>query len=218
MPNETFIILARAKDVAGNLESTARITLRVDNLAPLVDIPDVWLASESGALTVEERGVGLDGVEVVISNEEDVLLSREYADGEVPAAVIWDGRKSDGTLAAPGEYPVEVFAWDLLGNRGSDAGRIVVSEVEQESVPAAPIQAAPAQPGSSNPLPAAQTSITTAAEVESVAIQVQPWIWPAIAWIGLLSAVGFAKIADPRAKALRSLHDDLSIIRRALNE
>jgi hypothetical protein len=219
MPNETYVILARARDVAGNLESTARVTLRVDNLAPLVDIPDVWLAGESGALTVEERGVGLDGVEVVISNGEDVLLSREYAAGEVPVDVKWDGQKLDGSMAAPGEYPVEVFAWDLLGNRGSDAGRIVVSDTEQESVPLVPIQVAPVQPSDSSPLQAEQTPSTAVSDAESdLVIQAHPWIWPAIAWIGLLSAVGFAKIADPRVKALRSLHDDFSEIRRALNE
>ena len=32
MPNGTYVVLARASDVAGNLESTARVTLRVDNL------------------------------------------------------------------------------------------------------------------------------------------------------------------------------------------
>ncbi len=59
-----------------------------------------------------------------------------------------------------------------------------------------------------------------AVEPEAVPIEIraQPWIWPAIAWIGLLSAVGFAKISDPRAKALQSLHDDLVQIRNLLNE
>jgi len=219
MPNETYIILARARDVAGNQESTARVALRVDNLAPLVDIPDVWLAGESGSLTVEERGVGLDGVEVVVSSGDDILISREYAEGEVPAAVNWDGLKLDGTRAAPGEYPVEVFAWDLLGNRGSDSGRIVVSEAEQESVPAAPIEAAPVEPSDSSPVLVAQASSIVASDAESeFAIEARPWIWPAVAWIGLLSAVGYAKLLDPRVNALRSLHDDLTAIQRTLSE
>ncbi len=46
----------------------------------------------------------------------------------------------------------------------------------------------------------------------------QPWIWPAIAWIGLLSAVGIAKVSDPRAGAIRSLRDDISMIRNMLEE
>ena len=218
LPDGTYIILARASDVAGNLESTARVTLRLDNLAPLVDIPDKWPVSEQGTLTIEERGVGLDGVEVLISSGDTLLLSRTYAEDEVPPVVKWDGRKSDGTLAAPGEYAAVVYAWDKVGNRGSDSGMIVVSEAELESAPAVPVQAAPAQPSNSNPQPAVFTPAARESEAETAPIQAQPWIWPAIAWIGLLSAVGFTKIADPRAKALRSLHDDFLVISNSLKE
>jgi len=74
---------------------------------------------------------------------------------------------------------------------------------------------------------AASISVSTDVELEAatvepeavpIEIRAQPWIWPAIAWLGLLSAVGFAKISDPRAKALQSLHDDLAQIRNILNE
>ncbi len=218
MPNGTYVVLARASDMAGNLESTARVTLRVDNVPPMVDIPERWPVGEPGALVVEEGGIGLAGVEVVISDGNSILESREYPADEAPQAVTWDGRMPDGKLASPGEYEVVVSAWDLVGNRGSDAGWIVVPEAESAAAPVLPAEVEPAQPSISNPLPAAQTPATVAAETESAAIQAQPWIWPAVAWIGLLSGVGYAKMADPRAKALQSLHDDLMVIRRSLNE
>jgi hypothetical protein len=189
----------------------------VDNLAPSVDIPDIWLVSEPGALTVEERGVGLDGVEVVIRNGNEILHSRVYHGSEVPSDVNWDGEKIDGTLVTPGEYNVVVFAWDLVGNKGSDAGRIVVPAVEQASAPALPAPVDPAEPSKPFPAPAFVES-GAEAEADVAAIQDQPWIWPAIAWIGLLSAVGIAKVSDPRVSALRSLHDELSVIRKSLNE
>ncbi len=212
--NGTYIVLARVNDIAGNLESTARVTLRVDNLPPLVDIPESWPVGQPGTLVVEEGGIGLDGVEVIITDGEFVLESQKYSASEAPQAVTWDGRLPDGTLAAPGEYGVKVLAWDLVGNQGSDTGRIIVPEAEPV---VAPVQA---EPGSS-------ISVSTEVELEAATVQpeavpieirAQPWIWPAIAWIGLLSAVGLAKIADPRAKALQSLHDDLAQIRNLLNE
>jgi len=217
MPNGTYVVLARASDVAGNLESTARVTLRVDNLSPMVDIPESWPVGQPGKLIVEEGGIGLDGAEIVFSDGEIVLENQKYSASEVPQAVTWDGRLPDGTFAAPGEYGVKVFAWDLVGNQGSDTGRIIVPEAEPI---AAPIQAEPAQPASSLSTSTEVEMEAEALEPEAVPIEIraQPWIWPAIAWIGLLSAVGFAKIADPRAKALQSLHDDLAQIRSLLNE
>ena len=217
MPNGTYVVLARASDVAGNLESTARVTLRVDNLPPMVDIPESWPVGQPGKLIVEEGGIGLDGAEIVFSDGEIVLENQKYSASEVPQAVTWDGRLPDGTFAAPGEYGVKVFAWDLVGNQGSDTGRIIVPEAEPI---AAPIQAEPAQPASSLSTSTEVEMEAEALEPEAVPIEIraQPWIWPAIAWIGLLSAVGFAKIADPRAKALQSLHDDLAQIRKSLNE
>ena len=217
MPNGTYIILARASDLAGNLESTARVTLMVDNLPPMVDIPDSWPVGQPGTLVVEEGGIGLDGVEVIISDGEIVLENQKYPASEAPQSVTWNGLLPDGTLAAPGEYGVKVFAWDLVGNKGSDTGWIIVPEAEPV---AAPVRAEPAKPASSLSASMEVELEVVAAEPETVAleIQAQPWIWPAIAWIGLLSAVGFAKIADPRAKALQSLHDDLAQIRNLLNE
>ena len=217
MPNGTYVVLARASDIAGNLESTARVTLMVDNLPPMVDIPESWPVGQPGTLVIEEGGIGLDVVKVAISDGEIVLENQKYPASEAPQAVTWDGLLPDGSLAAPGEYGVKVFAWDLVGNQGSDTGRIIVPELEPV---AAPIQAEPAEPVSSVAASTAVEVEPAAVEPESAAIEIQsqPWIWPAIAWIGLLSAVGFAKIADPRAKALQSLHDDLAQIRKSLNE
>jgi hypothetical protein len=214
MPNGTYVVLARASDIAGNMESTARVTLRVDNAPPMVDIPEMWPVREPGTLIVEEGGIGLAGVEVVISDGESILESHQYSADEVPDAVTWDGRLPDGRIALPGEYDVMVIAWDLVGNRGNDAGRIVVPEVESVVAPVVPAVIDPAQPAKPN------STVPTAIEreAEAAVIQAQPWIWPAVAWIGLLSAVGYAKMADPRVKALRSLHDDLTVIRRSLNE
>lgn len=210
LPNGTYEILGRASDVAGNRESSAKVTLRIDNEPPYVEIPESWLVSEQGTLIVEEGGIGLDGVEVVIRSGETILVIREYGEETVPEVVSWDGLLEDGTQAAPGKYPVIVVAWDLVGNIGSDSGHIVVPEAEREAASAA----APAEPAQANSGNSSSAGSETEAEDET--IRPLPWIWPAIAWIGLLSAVGLAKISDPRPEALKNLHDDIMVIRSSL--
>ena len=217
LPNGSYVILARAGDVAGNIESTARITLRVDNAPPFIDIQEEWEVTETGTLDVEDGEIGLGGVEVVISDEEKVLQKRQYDAMSVPGSVSWDGSLPDGSAAAPGEYAVVAVAWDKIGNRASDEGRIIVPEPEPPEVLANVIE-----PRESSPVeePSAPNRAVEDVEpdVEPVQIRVSPWIWPAIAWIGLLTGLGIAKMSDPRPKALRGLHDDIAMIQNVLRK
>jgi hypothetical protein len=41
-----------------------------------------------------------------------------------------------------------------------------------------------------------------------------PWIWPALALIALVTAIGSSKLVDPRPKVLRQIREDLESIRK----
>lgn len=123
----TYVVMARAQDVAGNSGSSGQVILRVDNRAPVVDIPASWRLGEVATLNITEEGIGLERVELIISHGENSIASMRYPADEVPATVEWDGRLINGQWAAPGEYQVVAAAWDLLGNQGSDNGRVVIA-------------------------------------------------------------------------------------------
>jgi hypothetical protein len=234
--NGTYTILARGRDVAGNRESTARVTVRVDNLAPLVDIPDSWTLGDFAPLTVQEQDIGLDRVEIVIAGSGATMGDWEYGPGAVPSSVDWDGEGPDGQSAPAGEYTVTATAWDLAGNRGSDTGIVIVPDPALIEVPELPeIPEPPTLPElpeildvfNPRPLSASAPSPDAALPAAGEPAPLVPvgagaqaldlrriWIWPAFAWAGLLAALGYAKLSDPRPGALRRLRADLRRIRQ----
>ena len=226
VPNGTYTILARGRDVAGNRESTARVTVRVDNVAPLVNIPDAWTLGDYAPLTVTEQDIGLDRVEIRISGSGGSIGSWRYDPSAVPAGIDWDGQISGGEAAPAGEYAVTAVAWDLAGNRGSDSGTLTIPAAALLQLPELPEilevfnpqpqSAAAANPLAGGPAGAEPASIATApAAGAAQAIDFRRiWIWPVFAWAGLLAAVGYAKLSDPRPKALRGLRSDLRRIRK----
>ncbi|MGH2621985.1 MAG: OmpL47-type beta-barrel domain-containing protein [Anaerolineales bacterium] len=209
VPNGTYVILARASDVAGHLESTAKVTLRVDNLAPIVDIPDSWLVGELASLVVQEQGIGLAGVQILIQDGEQTLFTWPHTPELIPSTISWDGVMPDGSVAAPGEYGVYATAWDFAGNRGQDVGVIRM-------------------PGADAPIPIEELSISTLfggagrldrdpqtglASGASPSIARSLWLWPAVAWFGLLGGVAISKLSDPRPAALTRLRRELDQVR-----
>jgi hypothetical protein len=42
-----------------------------------------------------------------------------------------------------------------------------------------------------------------------------PWLWPALALIALVTAIGSSKLVDPRPRVLRQIREDLESIRKA---
>jgi len=231
--NGTYTILARGRDVAGNRESTARVTVRVDNLAPLVDIPDSWNLGDVAPLTVQEQDIGLDRVEIVITGGGATMGEWEYGPGAVPSTVDWDGEGPGGHSAPAGEYTVTATAWDLAGNWGSDMGTVIIPAPALIELPELPeLPTLPELPDvldifNPRPLPASAPVPEAAAPAAGEPAPVVPvgagaraldfrriWLWPAFAWAGLLAALGYAKLSDPRPGALRRLRADLRRIRQ----
>jgi hypothetical protein len=214
LTNGRYPVWARARDVAGHLESTAEVTLLVDNLPPFVDLQDSWPVEESGALTVEEADIGLAGVSIEIFDNQTRLLSREFTPGEIPAKVEWDGIAQDGAVAAPGSYAVTVVAWDLAGNRGSDTGFVIVPQPVLNDPEAPDPVVEQLVTAADGPVRLRSPSTT----VETIPTSLGVWLWPALGWMGLMGAVAFAKLTDPRPRALRELRDEMKLVRGLLEE
>lgn len=215
MPSGSYPVLARARDIAGHLESSAEVTLLIDSLGPTVDIPDAWLVNEQAPLTIRDGETGLAQAIMVVG---DGLLEVELDVEHIPETIAWDGVLPDGQSAEPGEYAVRVTAWDMVGNTGQDIGMVIVPE------PAERPETPPQSSNEGDIEPASSGSTTARAEPESIQpLPVAPltfdvWLWPALAWLGLVGTIGFAKLLDPRPGALSGLRRDLRQIRKVMED
>lgn len=232
VPNGTYTILVRAMDLAGNQENTARVTVVVSNPPPLVTIPERWQVSESVPVTILPQGIPLGGARLTVSDPRGhwPAFVEEYTAGNLPAEIRWNGLFSDGTVAPPGEYAVTLEAWDIFGNTGSDAGKVVIPApptptptyvptalpfrtarpsftltVTASSTPTAtPTQTTTALP--------TQTAVTTPSlppavpkTPEAVPAPKPALLWPVIGLVALLAALASASLSDSRPRALRLL-------------
>ncbi len=122
VPDGSYHYYLEAWDDRGNRGRSARRTVIVDSTPPQA-------AARAPALTFSPNGDGNRDtltIEQRVSAEERwqaQLLNAagapvmEYAwEGEPPAAVVWDGRRADGTLAADGAYRYRLFSSDRAGN------------------------------------------------------------------------------------------------------
>lgn len=215
LPSGDYPVLARARDQAGHLESTARVVLRIDNTGPVVDIPDSWTLGETAPLTIHDDGIGLSGAEMDLG---EGIVETEYQPSQIPERIEWSGMMSDGTPAAPGRYLVQVTAWDLAGNQGSDTGYVIVPEADQppDEPPQTVVEVGTNPQPTGGEAAANQPSSDQVVLVAPLTFRV--WLWPALAWLGLVGTIGFAKVLDPRPGAIQGLRQDLAQIRKALEE
>ena len=139
VPDGSYQVLVRASDIAGHLESTANITVHVDQTAPSANLPDEWLIWEPVAIGASDGGSGVEAVELTIHGGLYGVRKYKWSSGSIPGSFIWD-RFFGSTVAPIGEYEVILTVWDALGNSGSDSGTIVIpatptDEPEPTSIP-----------------------------------------------------------------------------------
>jgi hypothetical protein len=116
------VVLVRASDLAGHLETTARITVYVDRTPPMLEIPDEWYIWEPLDIGFDDGGIGVERVELTIRGGAFDSRSYSWSPANVPSDFIWD--RHFGEVIAPiGEYPVVVEVWDQLGNLASPGER-----------------------------------------------------------------------------------------------
>jgi hypothetical protein len=207
----------------------------VDNDPPVVDLPASWALGTPATLAVYDHGIGLDRVEITISGSGASFILGNYGASQIPATIQWDGKLGDGSIAGPDKYVVAVVAWDKLGNEGSAQGTVVVgstaddepvvtdpSDDSEPSIRSTPIvelglldlfnrnREIPSEPAG---VPVTERG-PNREEMGSLPAPKHLWIWPALAWLGLLGGVAYSRLTDPRPGALKKLRSDLEIIRK----
>lgn len=219
LPNGEYAVIARALDLAGNVQSPGSlVTILAANHPPFVDVQEHWNIWESGSLSVRENGgVPVDSLRITIRDPQGRWpeVVQEYAIRKVPDDFTWNRKFADGTLAPSGEYEVIVEASDIYGNEASDRGVIVIPFATPVTITPTSTSIPPT-PGST----LVQTAMPTPAAIVPALPTVQPTsapvagpgrkslvLWPAVGLMGLLIALGSSSIADARPRALNKLKE-----------
>jgi hypothetical protein len=215
--NGLYPVLARAHDIAGNVESTAHVTLLLANHAPKVSIQESWWIWEAGSLGVSKRFLPVTEIRMRIAcldGQPDVKLN--FTPENMPASLSWDRKCGEGQFATTGDHPVTLTACDWVGNCASATGTIKVPFI----APAVPTWTPTAEPSPTSAvtaktrptiLPAAQvTALPTiipipAPEVAVPAPQLTWLTWLLAILLAGLLALALAAVLDPRPRALRRL-------------
>ncbi|MFL5758008.1 MAG: OmpL47-type beta-barrel domain-containing protein [Chloroflexota bacterium] len=116
----------RAKDRAGNVEATKSSSFTIDRTPPSLGPSPAPTASPA---TFSPNGDGLaDTVGIRHQLSEPAVVTARVVDAggtlvrsfatpaQGPGAVVWDGRRTDGTFAPRGVYTVSLTARDRAGN------------------------------------------------------------------------------------------------------
>ena len=223
--NGLYPVLARAHDIAGNVESTAHVTLLLANHPPKVIIQESWWIWEAGSLDVRGRFLPVTEIRVRIGcldGQPDVKLN--FTPETMPALLSWDRKCGEGQFATAGDHPVTLTACDGVGNCASATGAIKVPFI----APAVPTWTPTAEP---SPTPAAKAKATRPIVQPTVqaSITALPVVAPSLtpvpaapapqpAWLAWLLAIllagllalALAAVLDPRPRALRRLGKTLT--------
>ena len=222
MHDGTYPILARAGDVAGNVEHTARTTVVIANQLPKVKIQDWWWSWDAGQIKVNPALVPIQQTTITISctpYHKNVVL--HFKDGDaVPGELQWDRHCGEGAYAADaGDYPVTVQACDTFGRCTSAVGAIKVpffAPVLPTWTPTV-VPTATITPQKTRPVQK-PTSTRVALPPVVVSVNVTPapvlepapaWPWFALALVGFLMALASSSLADKRPPALNRLGQTL---------
>ena len=217
--NGLYPVLARAQDLAGNVNAAAHVTLLLANHPPKVTVQESWWIWEAGKLSVQERFLPVTEISLRIAcldGQPDVKLN--FTLKTLPEALSWDRKCGEGQFATSGDHLVTLKACDQVGNCASAEGTIKVPFI----APPIPTWTPTVTPtATSTPSPTHEPRKPTPTATRPVIVPTQeppaevpvekplpmPWLWPSAAFLGLLLAFGLSSLLDPRPAALRRLRE-----------
>lgn len=207
LPNGDHVLLARARDAAGNVSAPVAVSVVLDNHPPLVSLSSLWPVPESGVVTFQPDVIPLASVKVEVETTHEMLINEQPSAGESRFSASW----TTGRAAAPGTYSVVATVCDIYGLCASARGAILVSAV----APIPSVEPGPVEPHPVEPNPVLPPVIEPPAYVP---IQINPFpdqpipaplpalvVWPLLFVAAILLMYAFLLLSDPRPGALRSL-------------
>jgi hypothetical protein len=165
VPDGTYLVLARAQDMAGNMEAIARITVHVENYQP--------------------TSISPSPTKIIMATS---TISATSITQETPTVVASPTIHSTPTSLPPTEIKFVPTA--------TDPPQVAIVLVEPTS-------------GLTD-----TTGETPRTRTMGISLRI-PWLWPALALIALMTAIGSSKLVDPRPRILRQIRDDLESIRES---
>jgi len=110
----------RVKDKAGNQTETPVQSLKVDTIAPFVEMPETISLGERLYYSLQDDGSGLANYRAVIEDDAEKYKKISWVDtlggNKAESDILWDGRFKDGAKAKPGEYFITLKISDAAGN------------------------------------------------------------------------------------------------------
>lgn len=212
MKNGDLMILTRAFDKAGNhAQSESKILLA--NHGPQVSVPDQWIYTEAGGLSIEPQYFEVVSVTITITNDAGEVI-RVTKSPENPGYIAWDG-KQNGELLPAGDYPVVVVVCDTNNKCSTTAGRIeipafnyIIPTPEQERKPEEIIVVPPPPIVVEEQTPIIKFTSAVFGSTRKAGISV------AVLASGFLLLFAIQNVSDPRPRAMKSL---AGMIRKTMN-
>ncbi|MFM8426130.1 MAG: FlgD immunoglobulin-like domain containing protein, partial [Chloroflexota bacterium] len=167
-------------------------------------IPDQWIYTEAGGLSIEPQYFEISSVTVTITNDAGEVI-RVTKSSENPGYIAWDG-KQNGELLPAGDYPVVVVVCDTNNKCSTTAGRIeipafnyIIPTPEQDGKPEEIVVVPPPPVVEEEPMPIIKFASTVFGSSRKTGISI------AFLTGGVLLLFAVQNISDPRPRAMRSL-------------
>jgi len=122
---------ARAKDKAGNVTQSPVQNLKVDTIAPFIDMPETLSLGERLYYALQDDGSGLAIYRAVIEDDAEkykkIVWLETMSGQKVESDIFWDGKFPDAVKAKPGEYFITLKISDAAGNERMMTTRVSVT-------------------------------------------------------------------------------------------
>jgi hypothetical protein len=107
-------------DNAGNTTTTPSLTLKVDTIAPVIDMDEEIDLGDSLYYELQDSGSGLWINRTVIEDEDEqykkIVWLQTITGKKIEGDMLWDGKFADKTTAPMGEYYITLKISDYAGN------------------------------------------------------------------------------------------------------